>query len=124
MEMVVTNAIPLISSRWVSGLLARLKIRPHRIDHWMFSKDKVKDPNFDVRVGLVCQAWLFVGNVEAGEQSAMLLSLVAVRVDMTWTYGHTSKTIKTHLVNIIEKLYVTSRTGAVIRGVNLRLIQV
>jgi len=52
-EMVVTNAIPFISSRWVSGLLARLKIRPHRIDYWMFSKDKVKDPNFGARVGKI-----------------------------------------------------------------------
>ena len=56
-EMVVTNAIPFISSRWTSALLARLKIRPHRINYWMFSKDKVKDPNFDARVSLVCQTY-------------------------------------------------------------------
>lgn len=33
-------------------------------------------------------------------------------------------TVKTHLINIISKLEVTSRTGAVIRGVQLRLIRI
>ncbi len=33
-------------------------------------------------------------------------------------------TVKTHLINIISKLDVTSRTGAVIRGVQLRLVQI
>jgi transposase len=56
-EMVCTDTIPSISSRWVSALLARMKIRPHRIDYWMFSKDKIKDPNFDERVRLVCSTY-------------------------------------------------------------------
>jgi len=38
-EMSLTNTIPQISSRWVSRLLARAAIRPHRIDYWLFSKD-------------------------------------------------------------------------------------
>lgn len=59
-EMTVTNSIPQISSRWVSQLLARAAIRPHRIDYWLFSKDKdkAKDPNFDQRVSEICQAYL------------------------------------------------------------------
>lgn len=57
-EMVATNTISKISSRWVSQLLARAAIRPHRIAYWLFSSDKEKDPNFDQRVGQVCQAYL------------------------------------------------------------------
>ena len=60
LEMKATNTIPQISSRWVSVLLARAAIRPHRIDYWLFSKDKDKqrDPNFDMRVGEICRAYL------------------------------------------------------------------
>lgn len=40
--------------------IARSAIRPHRIDYWLFSKDKdkAKDPNFDQRVSEICQAYL------------------------------------------------------------------
>ena len=57
-EMMVTNTIPQISSRWVSEILARAAIRPHRIDYWLFSKDKERDPNFDQRVAEVCRTYL------------------------------------------------------------------
>lgn len=60
LEMKATETIPQISSRWVSVILARADIRPHRIDYWLFSKDKDKqrDPNFDLRVSEICRAYL------------------------------------------------------------------
>jgi transposase len=55
-EMITCGSIPRISGRWVRRLLARAKIRPHRIDYWLFSKDE-KDPRFDERVASLCDAY-------------------------------------------------------------------
>lgn len=68
-EMMATDTVPAISPRWVSALLARMKIRPHRIEYWMFSKDKVRDPNFNDRVALICDVY---GNaIEQYQQSGV-----------------------------------------------------
>jgi transposase len=55
-EMTTFGTITKISGRWVRQLLARAKIRPHRIKYWLFSKDE-KDPQFDERVVSVCDAY-------------------------------------------------------------------
>lgn len=46
-----------ISGRWVRRLLARMDIRPHHHQYWLFSKDKLKDPLFDEKVNAVCTAY-------------------------------------------------------------------
>lgn len=46
-----------ISSRWVRKILDRLSLKPQRNKYWLFSKDR-KDPEFDVRVQAVCDAYL------------------------------------------------------------------
>lgn len=45
-----------ISGRWVSTLLGRAKIRPHRNKYWLTSKDKA-DPLYDQRVAMICNAY-------------------------------------------------------------------
>jgi transposase len=56
-EMTTSGAIAKISGRWVRRLLARAKIRPHRIQYWLFSKDKKRDPRFARRVVALCDAY-------------------------------------------------------------------
>jgi hypothetical protein len=46
-----------ISGRRVRQLLARMEIRPHHHQYWLFSKDKVKDPLFDEKAAAVCTAY-------------------------------------------------------------------
>ena len=55
-EMTTSGIIEKIGGRWVRKLLARAKIRPHRIQYWLFSKDE-KDPQFQERVTAVCDAY-------------------------------------------------------------------
>lgn len=47
-----------IGARWVRKILAGLNIRPHKHQYWLFSKDKTKDPLFDLRVQRVCSVYL------------------------------------------------------------------
>jgi transposase len=56
-EMTTRGTFLTISGRWVRQLLARMKIRPHRIKYWLFSKDKKRDPRFDERVASLCDAY-------------------------------------------------------------------
>jgi transposase len=46
-----------ISGGWVRRLLARMDIRPHHHQYWLFSKDKTKDPMFDWKVTAICNAY-------------------------------------------------------------------
>ena len=46
-----------ISGRWVRELLARMDIRPHHHQYWLFSKDKTKDPMFEAKVDAICTAY-------------------------------------------------------------------
>lgn len=46
-----------ISPRRVREVLAGLNIRPHMHQYWLFSKDKLKDPLFDIRVERVCAVY-------------------------------------------------------------------
>ena len=55
-EMTTRGTFFKISGRWVRHLLARAKIRPHRINYWLFSKDE-KDSRFDERVASLCDAY-------------------------------------------------------------------
>ena len=48
--------IEMISPRWVSELLRRASLRPHRSRYWLFSKDR-RDPDFDQRVARICKAY-------------------------------------------------------------------
>lgn len=56
-EMTTRGTFLTISGRWVRQLLARMKIRPHRINYWLFSKDKKRDPRFDERVASLCDVY-------------------------------------------------------------------
>ena len=56
-EMTSRGTFLKISGRWVRRLLARVKIRPHRIKYWLFSKDDKRDPRFDERVACLCDAY-------------------------------------------------------------------
>lgn len=56
LQMVVDGLLQGISGRWVSKLLGRAKIRPHRNKYWLTSKDKT-DPSFDQRVAAICRAY-------------------------------------------------------------------
>lgn len=47
-----------IGARWVRDILAGLSIRPHKHQYWLFSKDKKKDPLFDLKVQQVCSVYL------------------------------------------------------------------
>lgn len=55
-EMQSRGIIDAISPRWVSELLRRANIRPHRNKYWLFSKDR-RDPDFDERVAAICKAY-------------------------------------------------------------------
>ena len=55
-EMQSRGIIDAITPRWVSELLRRAKIRPHRNKYWLFSKDR-RDPDFDARVAIICNAY-------------------------------------------------------------------
>ncbi len=46
-----------ICARRVREILAGLKIRPHKHQYWLFSKDKEKDPFFDLKVQDVCSVY-------------------------------------------------------------------
>lgn len=46
-----------ICARRVREILAGLKIRPHKHQYWLFSKDKLKDPLFDLKVRDVCAVY-------------------------------------------------------------------
>ena len=48
--------IEMISPGWVSELLRRANLRPHRSRYWLFSKDR-RDPDFDQRVASICTAY-------------------------------------------------------------------
>lgn len=56
LQMVLEGAIESISGRWVSRLLGRAAIRPHKNKYWLTSKDKA-DPNFEQRVVSICDAY-------------------------------------------------------------------
>lgn len=45
------------SDRRVRQLAARMEIRPHHHQYWLFSKNKMKDPLFDEKGAAVCAAW-------------------------------------------------------------------
>lgn len=57
LQMVLDGVIQSISGRWVSRLLRRAAIRPHKNKYWLTSKDK-SDPNFEQRVASICDAYL------------------------------------------------------------------
>lgn len=46
-----------VSARWVRDLLANLSIRPHKHEYWLFSKDKIRDPLFDLKVQRLCSVY-------------------------------------------------------------------
>lgn len=57
-EAILRNIVPEITPRWLRALLGRGDVKPHRNKYWLFSKDKKKDPDFDFRVQLICNAYL------------------------------------------------------------------
>lgn len=56
LQMILEGVLESISGNWVSRLLRRAAIRPHKNKYWLTSKDK-SDPNYEQRVASICDAY-------------------------------------------------------------------